>query len=684
MARYRNVLSPDGAPIADATRSRYPPGQAAHRGSVLGVEAHPPQAGGTSNGEATKTSVFVSYAREDRQRAEQLIGWLEAAGCSVWWDALIDGGQDFAASIEEALERVDAVVVIWSAASVVSHWVRDEAERGRDRGRLVPVTFDGSVPPMGFRQVQSIDLSGGRAGGDIVARAIANVARGSDSALAPHFGTASTRRAIMLGGGAALLAAGGGYYAWQSATTSSGRANNSVAVIPFKNLSGDPMQDYLSDGISEEIRQELMRNKALKVMAPASVTAVVDKAGKMLELAKQLGVSMLLSGTVRRKGERLRVTSELADINSGYTIWADTFDRTMSDVFSVQSEIARAVGGAMAAQTANSETVGITMDPRELGGTENVAAYEAYLRGEAYYRSGANEAAYRAALAQLDTALIADPAYARALSRRATVLALYTSYFARASEYNHNYAEALRSARRAVELAPKMPLAHLALGYVLFNALLDFRGAWEPYRQARLLAPNDPSVQSYSALYFALMDRPDEARQAINATLALDPINPINFGIDAYIRLAAGDFAGALRSGERTRILNPRWTQTYFYEGAALTMLNRHQDALDRFSRDENDMMRFSGLAIAYRKLGNMRAAEAQRQALVSRVGDSGTYQLAEVYAQWDEPEKAFAALRSARHLGISDVSFTKVDPLLSPLRASPKFSALLSEFGFV
>src|SRR6185295_15159964 len=188
----------------------------------------------------------------------------------------------------------DAVVVLWSKSSVESDWVRDEAAQGRDRQRLVPLSLDGTVPPLGFRQIQVIKLTSwhGRVDApqiDAIRRAIAAALGGQPGPRPIARRSIDRRQALVFGGGAAVAVAGGGLIAWQTGLIGPVEANaRSIAVLPFKNLSGDPAQAYLSDGLTEEIRSALSRNAGLQVLATTSSNTVRDDQGDARSIAAKL------------------------------------------------------------------------------------------------------------------------------------------------------------------------------------------------------------------------------------------------------------------------------------------------------------------------------------------------------------------------------------------------------------
>jgi hypothetical protein len=213
--------------------------------------------------ESSQPTIFLSYAHADAKRAQQLAAALSARGYTVWWDALIEGGAQFAKSIRQALEAADAVVVLWSESSIESDWVCDEAAQGRDRRRLVPLSLDGTLPPLGFRQYQTIDLSGWRGKADAspiqaLQRALSGVigqvpSEAKSQRRAAPAGVDRRRAMLMAGGAGAALLAGGALFAWRDDLFGPGAGERTIAVLPFRNLSGDGAQAYLSDGFTERL-----------------------------------------------------------------------------------------------------------------------------------------------------------------------------------------------------------------------------------------------------------------------------------------------------------------------------------------------------------------------------------------------------------------------------------------------
>lgn len=635
--------------------------------------------------------IFLSYTRQDRVRAEQVIKALEQGGCRVWWDGLLDGGVAFATTTEDELESADAVVVLWSQASVTSHWVLDEATRGRERARLVPVSLDGAMAPLGFRQYQLLDLSKWR--GSATAPEVTNLLRaimilaGQEDApariLQPAKASVSRRRIIMAGGGLGLAAVGGGVAAWKFGLLGRGVDTNSVAVMPFKNLSGDADQSYFSDGLSEEMRSALARIALLKVAAPTSSIKFRDHAEDAKSVARKLGVAFLLEGSVRRSGDVVRIAAELIDGKTGFSRWANSFDRKIKDIFAVQSEIANTVANALVAEVAENGGKSSGNDRSSSGGTTDVAAFDAYLRGRALYNLHADEKSYRGALAQFDAAIAADPNYAAAYSARARSLTSIANQFAGADQFSSLYNEAAESARRAVTLAPRFADAHSTLGVVLFQGKLDFRGARKPFDVSRALGPGDANILARYATFCAVVGRFAEATEAITHALLLDPLNPTMHNSAGFVQYSARHYADAIPYYAKALELNPKMPFAHASIGNSYFGLGKYREARAEYLAEPLEILRLPALAIVERTLGNSAAAKDAMQKLLVDRGDGGSYQQAQVLSQWGQTVPALEKLEHAAKIGDTGITNSRNDPMLDPLRREPRFIQLLKQLGF-
>ncbi len=626
---------------------------------------------------AGPVTLFLSYSHVDETRARRIKAALEQAGYTVWWDELIEGGAVFASSISAALETADVILVLWSSASVESDWVRDEAAQGRDRHRLVPLSLDGTRPPLGFRQYQMIDVSqwrGRPSASEFAAleRAIA-VAAGQEVPNRPASRTRMSRRTAIIAGGAAAAAViyGGTFLVIDRDWLDGDDEQLSIAVLPFKNLSGDPGQTYFSEGLTEEVRAALVRLDALRVTAAASSEVAGEQQGDIKSIARELGVGFLLGGSVRRSGDIFRIAAELTDGKTGFGLWSKSIDRRLTDIFAVQGEIARMVAQALSIQ--------IATDKPAPGGTENAGAYEHYLMGRSLYNLARDEDSDRQALAHYDLALAADPKFAMAHAARSRVLASIAAEYGKAEELKPLYAESVAAARRAVDLAPDLAMGHAALGYVLFSGELDIQGAQPSYERAYQLGRGNADIVLLYALYCSRAGRADEAQAAIERALVLDPLNARVHRAAGSIDYAARRYAEALPPLRRALELNPKISNAHAMIGYCLMQTGRLDEARAEFEKEPTAFFRLSGLAIVEHKLGNRAAAEKAMADLVREMGDAALYQQAEVLAQWGRTDESIAKLERARQIGDSGLIYLATDPLLDPVRKHPGFAKLLN-----
>ena len=630
--------------------------------------------------ESGRTVLFLSYSRADRARAQKLADALELAGFEVWWDALIEGGAQFAHTISEALDKADVILVLWSRNSVDSDWVRDEAAIGRDRHRLVPLSLDGSKPPLGFRQYQAISLRRWRGQTDApqivaIARAVGSLSHTPLPDI-PHRSGVSRRMLLAGGAGAgAVIAAGGVTWAVKEGVIGGGGGPGpSIAVLPFKDLGADADQAYFAEGLTEEVRASLRRVSGLKVLAATSSEAASEKKADARSIARTLDVAWLLEGSVQLAADKVRVAVNLTDGATGFSKWSTQVDRRLTDIFALQSEIAALVAQAMSVRM-------VTARPR-IGGTTNIAAYEHFLRGRALFNLGKDEATDRAALGQYDAALAADPRFALAHAARSRVIAAIAIEYAAADQLQRLYADSIRAAQTAIDIAPDLPEAQLAMGFVEFAGKLDVRRARPYYDRAYALANGNADILLLFALYCSRAGRAADAQAAIAQALALDPLNPRTHRASGSIEYAARRYREALPPLTRALQLNPGLSNAHSLIGYCKMQLGDLPAAAAEFEAEPHSIFRLSGLAIVRGKMGDAAGAGRAFKQLVAEEGDAALYQQAQVLAQSGRAAEAIAALEKAHRIGDSGLIYLATDPLLDPLRREPAFARLSKDMG--
>ena len=640
---------------------------------------------------AAHPQIFLSYSRADFALAKPVLNALEAEGFSVWWDGLLEAGTVYTHTTEAALENAKAVVVLWSKTSINSHWVRDEAQSGRDSKRLVPLSIDGSMPPLGFRQFQCIEVS--EANGDPNHPAMRNAFQAIHQLVGPAqtsvsvarfspAGAASvSRRRLMLGGGAVTLAGAAAVAAWQSGllSGSSSGGTASLAILPLENLSDDQEKAYFSEGLSEELRAALGQHKALQITAQASSEQVRETAEGPVAIAEKLGVGYLLDGSVRVIGDDLRISTQLIDGKTGFDVWSENYDRKFVDILLIQSDIAQRVASALA--IAIPELGGDALN--RVGSTTSPIALDAYFRGRALYELAADESTDRAALAQFEAAITADPNYAIAWAAKSRTQTTIANSYGTDDNVDSLYDEAIASARRAIELAPELADAHAALGYVLLNGRLDVAAATGPYEKSyEFGSGNAITLQAY-ATFMARTGKFDEARLAVKRAAELDPLNPTVLRSLGVIEFNARDFAAAKKSINAALELNPEMSSANGWLGDMAHLEGDNRSALAFFEKEPSTLNRLRGFAIVHQSLGNTAEAGKALADLRERYGTNALYQEAEIYAQWGELGRALNALEEAYEEGDSGLVLARNDPLLDPLRDDSRFIALLAKIGF-
>lgn len=629
--------------------------------------------------------VFISYARADEKRVRPVVAAIEAAGFVVWWDTMLQGGQQFSGRIAAALDAAFAVVVLWSETAVGSNWVQDEAQAGAARGRLVPVSIDGVQPPLGFRQFHTIDLNKSRDAGLAQIVAALTVLGGRPTgptrtvvAPPPRIG----RRGVIVGAG--VVALGGGVAAWRFLGSPAAAANaHSVAVLTFENMSGDPAKAYFADGITAEIRAELARIPRLQVAAQTSSDAAARNRQDARTTADALNVAYLLDGNVRRAGDRVRVSAELIEGRSGFTAWTETFDRPVADVFAVQGEIATRVAAALGKRLLGPDVGDAPTATGGRGATTNLVAYDAYLRGRYLFDQAAGEASDRAALAAYDTAIAADPGYALAHAARSRALAVIGNQYAQGLARREVYDEAIIAARRAVALAPDSAAGQSALGFAMFNGKLDPRGAAPFYERSLALGGGDADVLSRYALFSTRLGRFAQARSVLDRAAALDPLNARILWQRAEVELCDGHYSAAATLAAAAIKLNPKIGVAHAVMGAAQLLGGNLAAADAAYSAEPNSLFGLTGLAIVRKREGRGSDAAKALADLEVRHGDNGLYQQAQVHAQWGDADAAMDRLARGRVAGDAGLTYVRSDPLLNPLRGRPDFGALLKALNF-
>ena len=619
-------------------------------------------------------SVFLSYDHEDVARAARIASALENAGYSVWWDRQIHGGAEFQSEIERAVEEADAVVVLWSKRAIKSAWVRDEAAEGRDEGKLIPVLLEPVKPPMGFRQFQTIDLSDRRRASGQVDELLRAVAKMTAAPSSPQVTQGAVPkqgigRRTVLAGGAAATAAVAGIGAWALLNSEATDAPDTIAVLPFANLSGDPRQAYFADGMAGEIRNTLMRIAGLKVAGSTSSAAVREDDAQTA--ARKLSVANILTGNVRQTPSTVRVTAELIDGQTGLAKWSQNYDRAPGDVIKIQTDIAENVARALAVALGASAIRALTA-----GETANIAAQQlAFQARELSYQF--TEPAFRRSMHLIDKAITIDPDYARAYALKSFFASNLAELATTAADVANGRDEAVQYARKALSIAPNLPIARSALAYA-YQLSLQLREAMHQHRIAFSLASGDPDViRNYGWTRSAVLGETNEGLRLVDEARALDPLNSASHTAHADVLFDARRYADVISYSLKVKRESPELFKFDDSLGHSLLMLGRAKEAAVVFGES------LIGAALLAARTGNRAVAYAKLAEMRSRDGDMESYQYSSILAQLGDKDAAFDALDRAWEIRDAGLTGLKTDPYLDPLRSDPRYAALLRKMNF-
>ena len=466
--------------------------------------------------------VFISYARVDKARVAPLVAAIEARGWSAWWDPDITPGQEFDSEIEEELLAAAAVVVVWTQTSVASRWVRGEAREAADRNILVPVRFDGARLPMDVRAIHTIDLDDWA--GDPASVPFQDLARAIESMVARQRASRPAESGARTAGG-----------------TPAPAPRVAICVLPFSNMSGEPEQEYFSDGISEDIITDLSKVSALAVVSRNTAFTFKGKHVDLPQVAKQLKVGYVLEGSVRRAGGRVRINAQLIEASSDNHVWAERYDRDLHDIFALQDEISEAIVRALKLKLLPEEKQAIVQR-----GTTNLDAYNLYLLARHHYTSGMlsdvrkNDTVIRLCRGAIEL----DPNYAQAWA----LLATAQRYRLGISGEGDNGDAA---ATRALELDANLAEAHAAKAGVLASSG-DYDGARAEITQALRLDPESVDVLREAGRLSFLQRRHTEAIVHWEKQYALVDTDYAVGGLLITCYTALGDQAGVKRIAQRT------------------------------------------------------------------------------------------------------------------------------------
>ena len=445
---------------------------------------------------------------------------------------------------------------------------------------------------------------------------------------------------------------------------------NSVAVLPFTDLSQNKDQEYFSDGLSEELINELGKVPGLKVVPRSSAFQFKGRNEDVRSVAKKLGVANVLEGSVHREGNRIRISAELTKAEDGFQLWSETYDRKIDDIFAVQDEISSAVTGALRMK--------LLSPPSRIGPSPskitNPEAYEAFLQSQYFFRRGEARSDLEKAIAYNDQAIKLDERYAPTWALRSSILTTMSSLGLR--EHKSGYAEARRAAERAIALDPQLAADYVSLAWVQLSYEWDWAGADASLKKAAELNPGDLTVLSYRAYLYECRGEIDEA---IAMTQQAEPLDPeranLYLGDLLYI---AGRYDEATAALEKALSINPKLEGAHANLSQILIARHQPQLALGEIAKEPGEWERLTVQALAYHDLGRKQESDAALAQLIATHGTDSPYQVAQVHAHRGETAPAFEWLDRAYRDHDPGLNQIKSDPLLAPLRSDPRYRSLV------
>ena len=446
----------------------------------------------------------------------------------------------------------------------------------------------------------------------------------------------------------------------------------SVAVLPLLNESGDPKDEYFSDGLSEELIAALAQINGLKVIGRSSSFRFKDRHEDPKAIGEKLGVSTLLEGTVRKQDDRVRIVAELVNAADGIALWTRTFDRELRDIFTVQQEIARAVAESLKVTLLGSNEKSAQM------ASNSVEAHNAYLQAHFHFQRR-NVEDYRKAITYFDQAIQLDPNYALAYAERSEV---WTMIGDLTGQRATAYPKARSDAEKAVEIAPVLAEAHAALGWVRFFGEWKFAEGLSELNRAKELSPANPTANDLLARVIVYLGRIDEAERQARQAVELDPLSvatQFNLGRVLFI---AGKLDEADAAGRKVAELQPSASSSHRWQVLVAVQRGDGETALREAQLEPDDGFRPFELALAHYVRGDRKAADAALAELVANSRNGLAYQIAQAYAVRGEIEKAFEWLQISFDNHDGGTLSLGVDPLLRGLHDDPRYKNLLAKLG--
>jgi TolB-like protein len=452
---------------------------------------------------------------------------------------------------------------------------------------------------------------------------------------------------------------------------------NSIAVLPFVNMSSDPEQEYFSDGISEEILNSLVKLKDLKVAGRTSSFAFKGKNADLRSIGDTLGVNHLLEGSVRKSRKQVRITAQLVQASDGFHLWSETYTRELDDIFAVQDEISQAIVEALKVTLSGDEQENLTRRS-----TDNVAAYNKYLQGRALWHQRGLPS-LTAAIEALREAVRLDPGFSDAWAALADALILMPEYGA---PEVHEYVALTREANlRAVEIDPDSAHALTTRAYMKFMHEYDYVGAREDFLRAIELEPTYPTAIQWYGEFLASQGDVEGALAQFRKAAELDPLAPIMWHVAGLVSAQNGQFEDALGYYRRVLEISPSFASTHGNLARTYARMGKYdlaRQSLDRQQELTGQKKRVNPSYIDAMENPLLKAEVLEDMANHPEIFvDSAAFN-AYTYMLLDEPELALESLQKGLEAGDAYATHAGWASVYDDLRDDPRFQAHLAKIN--
>jgi TolB-like protein/Tfp pilus assembly protein PilF len=624
-------------------------------------------------------AVFLSYASQDADAARRIRDALYTIGVDVWFDeSELRGGDAWDASIRKQIKDCALFVPVistntnarsegyfrleWKLAVDRSHLIAD------DQAFLLPVVIDSTRDanarvPVKFREVQWTHLPAGE----------------TAVAFAEHV------HRLLLGAPAPSSIASA-LVAPRSVPTRTSESP-SIAVLPFVNRSQDEEDEYFADGLADELLNVLAKIRGLRVAARSSAFTFKGTKATVAEMGRALNVATVLEGSVRKSGNRLRISVQLVKVADGYHMWSERYDRTLEDIFAVQDDIAQSVvkelratllGEAVDAKAATEVTAQVAAATR--GRTTDSEAHRLYLQARHFLDRFTPEETTKA-VAYLKQALELDPAFALAWAE------LSHAYTTQADQcwapVAEGYARAREAVMRALALEPNLAEGYTQLAWIQMVHDWDWRKAEASYGRALELAPGDARVLRRVGVWAANLGHLEQAVELYRRAIGQDPLSATAYQNLGLALDAAGRFVEAEAAYRKALELSPQRAAAHALLAMNLLARRRSDEAFAEALQEPEEWVRLWALAILHHVAGRGAEADAALHELIAKYAAVSLYQVGMVYAVRGESELAFEWLERAyakRDAGLSEM---KCEALFRVLHDDPRWDAFLRKMGF-